>query len=150
MPAELALSLSRHPSAARVARQALRKRFGEALGPSRTQQLSLVVSELVSNAVLYGKGEVQLRVVADGDGIRGEVVDQGGGFERQVRREGADAVGGRGLLIVEALSARWGIHEGTTHVWFELAPAPAPARAADPQLGEDERPRGLDGPASPA
>jgi hypothetical protein len=126
----------------------MRDCFGDALGPTRTQRLDLVVSELVTNAVLHGQGEVQLRLVVDGERIYGEVIDQGGGFEREVRQRGPEELGGRGLMIVEALSARWGIHEGTTHVWFELAPVDAPACATDPELSEHQRPAGLDTPAS--
>jgi hypothetical protein len=29
-------------------------------------------------------------------------------------------VGGWGLHLVESLSERWGVHAGSTHVWFEL------------------------------
>jgi len=29
-------------------------------------------------------------------------------------------VGGWGLHLVESLSDRWGVHDGSTHVWFEL------------------------------
>ena len=39
-----------------------------------------------------------------------------------MRTEGWDDVGGRGLGIVERMTRRWGIREGTTHVWFELDP----------------------------
>ena len=77
--------------------------------------------------------------------LRGEVVDEGAGFEREVRERGAQEIGGRGLLLVEALSSRWGIHEGTTHVWFELT-AETSAEPAEPQLGEAERPTELDRP----
>ena len=82
--------------------------------------LGLVVSELVANAVLHGRGEITLRLQFDDGILRGEVIDQGGGFERQLRERGPEDVGGRGLLVVEALCASWGVHEGTTHVWFEL------------------------------
>ena len=58
----------------------------------------------------------------------------GGGFEREVARRCLDDLTGRGLLIVDALSSRWEIHEGTTHVWFELA-SDAPSAPTEPQLG---------------
>jgi hypothetical protein len=32
-------------------------------------------------------------------------------------------VGGWGLHLVETLSRRWGVREGSTHLWFELAGA---------------------------
>ena len=32
----------------------------------------------------------------------------------------ATDVGGWGLHLVQTLSERWGVHEGSTHVWFEI------------------------------
>jgi hypothetical protein len=104
------------------------------------------VSELVSHAVIHGHGAITLKVRVDGDGVYGEVIDEGGGFEREVRERGPDELNGRGLMIVDALSRRWGIHEGTTHVWFELAHPPTRSSGGvlNPELGEAERPPGLD------
>jgi hypothetical protein len=53
------------------------------------------------------------------------------------------------LLVVEALCTRWGIHEGTTHVWFELRSRDASAGLAEPQLGDAQRPDELDTPPAP-
>ena len=36
-------------------------------------------------------------------------------------------------LIVEAEASRWGVHEGTTHVWFEV-------ERPGPRLGPDQNP----------
>jgi hypothetical protein len=52
-------------------------------------------------------------------------------------------VGGRGLRIVGSLAERWGVHEGTSHVWFELSPS-GDAEPVDPRLGVEERPQQLD------
>ena len=144
MPSHLELRLPRDTTAARVARRATHGRFVGELEPLRLEQLALLVTELVTNAVVHGSGAIALRIRLDGDRVIGEVVDEGQGFEREVRRRGSDEVGGRGLLIVDALSSRWGIHEGTTHVWFELAGDDAPARLTHPQLGDDRRPPTLD------
>ena len=80
----------------------------------------LLVSELVNNAVLHGQGQITMKAQADRGQVRVDVIDDGTGFERHVRHAGFDALGGRGLQIVEAESSRWGISEGTTDVWFEL------------------------------
>jgi hypothetical protein len=40
-------------------------------------------------------------------------------------------MGGHGLMLVEALSSRWGIYAGTTQVWFELD-----TRRTDPERSE--------------
>jgi len=55
------------------------------------------------------------------------------GFERVLRRRAFDQVGGWGLEIVEDVASRWGVHEGTTHVWFEL-------ERSGPRLGAPQRP----------
>ena len=49
-----------------------------------------------------------------------------------VRRD-FDELHGRGLAIVDSESSRWGIHEGTTHVWFEL-------ELSGPRLGTESKP----------
>ncbi len=84
--------------------------------------LQLIVSELVTNSLRYGPGEtieVEIAVTEDGS-ITGEVEDHGRGEVEM--REIADEGGGFGLRIVDALASRWGVCEGSTHVWFELSP----------------------------
>ncbi len=49
-----------------------------------------------------------------------EVIDEGSGFARVVRERSFDDLGGRGLAIVDAETSRWGLYEGTTHVWDEI------------------------------
>ena len=147
MPDELHLELPRLQTAGITARSVISDRFAEQLGPDRVGELLLVVSELVTNAVSHGRGAITLKLRVDRDGVYGEVVDQGGGFEREMRERGPDEFNGRGLMIVDALSRRWGIHEGTTHVWFELGGPDDPPRLTEPELGEDERPRRLDEPS---
>jgi anti-sigma regulatory factor (Ser/Thr protein kinase) len=99
-----------------------------------------VVSELVGNALVHGVGAIRLVLDVDGGAVRGEVVDEGPGFEIEVRERGLDEVGGRGLWLVASLAQRWGIHDGSSHVWFELARPPAEDAATRPELGEDSRP----------
>jgi hypothetical protein len=49
-----------------------------------------------------------------------EIIDDGSGFERDLRRTDFWQIGGWGLGIVDDLASRWGVREGTAHVWFEL------------------------------
>jgi anti-sigma regulatory factor (Ser/Thr protein kinase) len=82
---------------------------------------SLLVSELVTNSVLHGAGTaVRLRLETDDrGGLRCEVLDDGAGFvptPPAVRRD----AGGWGLQLVDRLADRWGVADGSTHVWFEL------------------------------
>ena len=102
--------------------------------------LYLVVSELVTNAVMHGQGAIRLRLHVDAGDVWGEVIDAGGGFEHELREAGPDATSGRGLLIVDRLTTRWGVHEGTTHVWFEMLTGSHGQPGAGPHVGEERRP----------
>ncbi|MET8180505.1 SpoIIE family protein phosphatase [Streptomyces sp. NPDC005336] len=81
----------------------------------------LLVSELVTNALRYGEGEIRLRLLLDRTLVC-EVWD--GGLVQPRRRRARDTdEGGRGLQLVGLLSAGWGSRR-TPHgktVWFELA-----------------------------
>jgi anti-sigma regulatory factor (Ser/Thr protein kinase) len=116
----LEVELASNAKAPRRAREAVAHRFGERLSADAQMELALIVSELVANSVKYGPGKpIALRVAIDSDGrIRGEVVDQGSG--EVAIREMSSGGGGLGLPIVQELSERWGVHECSTHVWFEL------------------------------
>jgi anti-sigma regulatory factor (Ser/Thr protein kinase) len=117
---DLDLELAAGPLAPARARAAIDEIAG-ALAPALLDDLRLVVSELVANAILHGPdAPVRLRLHADGPGrVRGEVADQGRDGTIAIR-ESADEGGGYGLRLVDRLAHRWGVHEGSTHVWFEL------------------------------
>ena len=144
MAADLELTLPPDASAPGLARAAAKRYLAGKVTPERLSELTLVISELVSNASVHGRGQIVLRLQHDDETVRGEVIDQGAGFEREVRARGPEEVGGRGLYLVDALTTRWGIHEGTTHVWFEIAARSDPSRRPNPRLGQDERPEALD------
>jgi len=120
MGESLEVQLPRDPAASRLARQLLAERFSTALASEQLNTARLLATELVNNAVLHGQGQITMKAQADDRQLRIEVIDDGTGFERRVRRAGFEGVGGHGLRIVEAEASRWGISEGTTHVWFEL------------------------------
>lgn len=80
----------------------------------------LLVSELVTNALRYGEGEIRLRLLLDRMLVC-EVWDAGLVQPRRRRARDTDE-GGRGLQLVGLLSAAWGSRRtprGKT-VWFEL------------------------------
>jgi anti-sigma regulatory factor (Ser/Thr protein kinase) len=106
------------PAHARRAVEQLPPKVDEDLIPD----VKLLVSELITNSVKYGdEGSLRLQVDADGPRkLRVDVIDQGAGFVPVARDRPATEVGGWGLHLVESLSERWGVHEGATHVWFEL------------------------------
>ncbi|MFB4304578.1 ATP-binding protein [Actinomadura sp. GTD37] len=117
------------------------RRFVRDLAPGfpGLDDMVLVVSETVANAVAHtasGRPGGRVTVVlAAGDGVyRLEVADDGaaGGRPHVKTPHGPDGAGaetGRGMRIVEALSARWGFRADgpRTVVWAEF-PAPVAQR----------------------
>ncbi len=96
------------------------------------EDVELVTSELVTNALLHGGAPVRLRVLRTADAVRLEVEDAG----RQAPvplQPSADAMTGRGLALVAALSTAWGVERGRDGgkvVWAEVGGSPdAPAAA---------------------
>ena len=144
MAADLALNLPLDTSAARAARAAATSHLAGKVSPRRLSDVAVVVSELVSNALEHGRGQVVFRLRFEEGTVYGEVIDQGGGFEHEIRARGPGEVRGRGLFMVAALTNRWGIHEGTTHVWFEFAAGADDSERPPPRLGQEERPEALD------
>ena len=83
----------------------------------------VVVTELVNNAVIHGGGCLSLELTAhDGD----VTIAAADGSAVVPRRREADRTGGRGLMLIEALSTDWGVHdhEGGKRVWVQLPPYP--------------------------
>jgi len=123
----LRLALDRDQAAPSIARAAVRGFSQEsdfALAESAT--LALLVSELVSNAVLHSDAPSASAIVLrarllDAETVRIEVVDAGTGFG-SAPRDRVRPRAGYGLFLVDSQSTRWGIdREGGTRVWFELS-----------------------------
>ncbi|MGW2276756.1 ATP-binding protein [Streptomyces sp. NPDC001770] len=91
-----------------------------------TDTPALVVAELAANAVVHGYVEgrdFRLGLILSGDTLRIEVVDTRRDRLPRVRVSGPDSESGRGLALVEALSARWGVEHGPfprKTVWAEV------------------------------
>jgi anti-sigma regulatory factor (Ser/Thr protein kinase) len=95
--------------------------------PERVLEAALlVVSEAVTNAVRHGTGRIQLCVTTDDRLVRIEVTDEGPELPRR-RSASEDTLGdgGRGLHLLDALTADWGSDPrvdgpGKT-VWMEIS-----------------------------
>jgi signal transduction histidine kinase len=122
MKGDLKLELAAALDAPRRARHAIAAQVGSRLSAACRNALLTIVSELVTNSVKHGPGgpiRVNLKVSEDG-AVLGRVED--GGRGHIAVREGVNpAEGGMGLKVVDAFTDRWGVEEGTTNVWFELA-----------------------------
>jgi len=67
----------------------------------------LLVSELVTNAFKYAKGETSMRLILQPDSLVCEVHDTSPALPRVLQVD-KDAESGRGLHVVSQLAARWG------------------------------------------
>ncbi|MER6608243.1 ATP-binding protein [Streptomyces sp. NPDC000927] len=91
------------------------------------EDAGLVVAELAANAALHGHvpgRDFRISLTVDGDTLRIEVTDARGDAMPRVPEPDGESLAGRGLLIVEALSVRWGVRAGPfprKTVWADLA-----------------------------
>ena len=92
--------------------------------------LELLVSELVTNAVLHARSRSRLTIDSNGERVRVTVEDESAVAPR-LREYGPEAATGRGVLLVDRLSTNWGVDfdDGGKRVWFELAVAPVEERS---------------------
>jgi anti-sigma regulatory factor (Ser/Thr protein kinase) len=83
--------------------------------------ITLAVSELVTNAVIHGRGPVEVALTANDGVIRVAVTDQGGGQPRLVPSGTEIDRGGWGLRLVDELADAWAsAQDGSrTSVWME-------------------------------
>ena len=97
----------------------------------RQDELAVLVTELVTNAVVHVGGDVRVSLCFDRATVRVEVEDGGEGSPR-VLAASPVAEGGRGLRIVDALAEEWGVESDGTGkvVWCVLS-----ATAAGPGTG---------------
>jgi anti-sigma regulatory factor (Ser/Thr protein kinase) len=113
----LSTTLPRSPDSIRVARRLVQTHV-PALAPQSREDASLMVSELVTNALVHGVGTISLRIDVASDALRIEVSDEGN--VRLAPSPTPGAHGGWGLRIVDQLADDWGVLEGSTKVWFQL------------------------------
>lgn len=107
-------------SSPRAARQFVGGLLGEPDG--HTRDLALVLtSELVTNAVVHARTQVDVRVEVEPDHMRVEVTDSDPRLPLPSARA-PDAPGGRGLFLVQKLASAWGTDTcpGGKVVWFTL------------------------------
>ena len=99
----------------------------------------LAVDELAANAIRHSRsglpgGTFTVCVEVAAAWVRVQVTDQGGGGTPLVRQVSGDAVGGRGLWIVGALAAEWGVASLSDglRVWVRFGDTPTSREQAAP------------------
>ncbi|MFD6292384.1 ATP-binding protein [Streptomyces sp. NPDC060205] len=137
------LLLSATPRGARLARRFTTEQVRAWELPLDPDRAEHIVAELAANAVTHGRvpgRDFRLTLYVIGGTLRIEVTDARG--DRRTlgpQHPGPADESGRGLVIVEALSDRWGVTPGRPPrktVWAELnfVPNPAPSSALTPAL----------------
>jgi anti-sigma regulatory factor (Ser/Thr protein kinase) len=109
----------------RAARRFLREASCLTHAAGLADEAELLVSELVTNAVRHGLPPIVLRVACD---RRHDTVIQvldGNPAGPQRQQAGAEQESGRGIGLVEMVSAQWGVESGADgkSVWFRLSGA---------------------------
>lgn len=114
------MTLSPDPSVAREARAWVTQVL-EGWPEDSVDRARLLVSELVTNAVLHARTEITLRVRRDDGRARFEVGDSHRGGPMP-KRYVADSPTGRGMRLVASLAEAWGVERrsGGKVVWFSL------------------------------
>ncbi|MEV3968757.1 SpoIIE family protein phosphatase [Streptomyces sp. NPDC050698] len=95
----------------------------------------LVVSELVTNALVHTQGAVRVELTLAADRLRVTVSDSSPRAPAKPVVVDWESTGGRGLFLVEAVSAAWGSVPvgGGKQVWSEIV---VTRRERDPDTGE--------------
>ncbi len=112
----------RSPAAARrFTAAALPELLGDRLTPAVCDDVELVVSELITNAVRAGSPTVELTLAVEQSRLAVRVTDRAEGWPEE-RIAGIHDAGGRGLTLVSAMSVAWGVRliDGGKVVWAEI------------------------------
>ena len=85
---------------------------------------ALLISEVVTNAVLHARTKIHVTLRVSTNFIRVEVADRSPMLPWIPEPPSPDAETGRGLWLVNLLSSKWGVQkaQGGKVVWFELRP----------------------------
>lgn len=122
---DVELALPQGAEAASLARRFVAEQ-ARALPGELVHDAEILVSELVTNAVLHGKPAIVLRVNLEPPLIGVTVEDAGDLLpSSEPTAPGPDSTHGRGLLIVDRLASAWGIDVNDSRpgksVWFHIA-----------------------------
>ncbi|MGB7981053.1 MAG: ATP-binding protein [Candidatus Nanopelagicales bacterium] len=132
--------------APREARRAIDRFLTKAHLSQITDDAQLLASELVTNAVKHANGPIDVRAYVRDGYLRLEVGDCAADVTPLRRHAAATDEGGRGMELVEKLSARWGwrLRGPVKVVWLDL---PMPAGADRPCADAADSPSAAGEPA---
>lgn len=116
----LELDLPRSPSAPRIAREHVGRAFRDLVHGRALEDLKLVVSALVTNAIVHGAGAIGLTAQPIANGIRIEVSDAGMRTSPVISIQPRSPAGGFGLRLVDTLALSWGVRTANSYVWADM------------------------------
>lgn len=110
------------PISARLARAFVRQCLADRVDLD-LDVVTLLVSELVINAVVHTGSPFDVLVSASTDVVEVSVLDQSPALPVKRIAEPGDE-NGRGLMMVERFADEWGVHghDGGKRTWFKLGP----------------------------
>ena len=115
------VSLPAEPASIARARRFVRGALESLGAQAAADDAELLISELATNALLHARSPFTIEVTRRQDRVRLCIVD-GSPIAPKIRSFADDATTGRGLQLVQTLSAAWGVEPrrpGKT-VWVEL------------------------------
>lgn len=118
-------TLLRDPSAIPGARRLVRAQLREWRHEEQVEVIELLVSELVTNALLHAYGRPVLTLLCLDGTVRCEVRDDNPAPPR-LRQADVSDEGGRGLLLLDLLAGSWGTATKPAGkvVWFQVPTVP--------------------------
>ena len=110
------------PSSVRDARRMIRECLSEAGREDLADTAELLVSEIVTNALVHAGTYIDVAFTLVDGGLRVEVTD-GSPHAPTVRGYGPSAGTGRGLMLLDEMVDDWGVRSGEPGktVWFQIA-----------------------------
>ncbi|MFF4211362.1 SpoIIE family protein phosphatase [Streptomyces sp. NPDC001796] len=131
LPLRESWTVWRVPEAVRHARRFTRRTLRSWGVPEETDTVLLVVSELVTNALVHTDGQVRLDLTLSNHRLRVAVADSSPRTPVKPTSIGWEATGGRGIVLVEAMSDTWGTLpvSGGKQVWADIVLEHSPADA---------------------
>ncbi len=124
------IMLDPHPASVGRARRWISRQLEQWGLEDLDYDVSVVLSELVTNAVLHARSQIELHVTESGDTVRLEVCDSSDAMPAP-RGHASSSTTGRGLHLVSALASSWGWEPRPRGkvVWAEFDAAPRKQRS---------------------
>jgi anti-sigma regulatory factor (Ser/Thr protein kinase) len=116
------IGLAGDPTSAREARAFVRMALGDRVSADVLQDVLLVASEVVTNAIRHARTPLTVNLEIHSDTVRVVVTDGAVPFGNRVTGVDDDAESGRGMGIVAAICSAWGMGDTPIgkSIWAEI------------------------------